>query len=42
MAFERDGDETGLDLTINMDADDKTVEMPDDKTVEMPKRGKAG
>ena len=35
-------DETGLDLTINMDADDKTVEMPDDKTVEMPKRGKAG
>ena len=37
-----DGDDTGISLTVNLEADDKTVEMTDDKTVEMPKRGKAG
>ena len=35
-----DEDDTGVNPTVNMDADDKTVEMRDDNTVEMPKGGK--
>jgi hypothetical protein len=30
------------DLTVSLEAGDKTVEMAEDNTVEMPKRGKAG
>ena len=45
-----DDDDTGVNPTVDIDADDKTVEMVDEKTVEMaedstvemPKRGKAG
>ncbi len=36
------GDDTGISPTVNLEAEDKTVEMTDDKTVEMPKQGKAG
>jgi murein DD-endopeptidase MepM/ murein hydrolase activator NlpD len=36
------GDDTGISPTVNLEAEDKTVEMTDDKTVEMPRRGKAG
>ena len=35
-----DDDDTGVNPTVNMEAEDKTVEMGDDKTVEMPKGGK--
>ena len=42
-------DDTGVNPTVNLEAEDKTVEMAEDKTVEMaedntvemPKRGKA-
>jgi len=45
-----DDDDTGVEPTVDMEAEDKTVEMaedktvemPEDNTVEMPKRGKAG
>lgn len=38
-----DEDDTGVNPTVNMEADDKTVEMTQDNTVEMPKGGsKAG
>lgn len=45
-----DDDDTGVNPTVEIDAEDKTVEMADEKTVEMsedntvemPKRGKAG
>lgn len=38
-----DDDDTGVNPTVNMEADDKTVEMTQDNTVEMPKGGsKAG
>jgi len=39
-----DDDDTGVNPTVNLEADDKTVEMRDDSTVEMPKKGgtKAG
>ena len=36
-----DDDDTGVNPTIELEAEDKTVEMTDDKTVEMPKSGKA-
>jgi len=35
-----DDDDTGVNPTVNMDAEDKTVEMRDEATVEMPKGGK--
>jgi hypothetical protein len=35
-----DDDDTGVNPTVNMEAEDKTVEMRDDNTVEMPKGGK--
>ena len=34
-----DDDDTGVNPTVNMDVDDKTVEMTDEGTVEMPKKG---
>jgi len=34
-----DEDDTGINPTVDMEADDKTVEMRDDNTVEMPKGG---
>ena len=44
------GDDTAVEPTVDLEADDKTVEMAEEKTVEMtedntvemPKRGKAG
>jgi len=36
-----DDDDTGVNPTVNLEAEDKTVEMTDDRTVEMPKSGKA-
>jgi hypothetical protein len=38
-----DDDDTGINPTVNMDAEDKTAEMKEDNTVEMPRGGsKAG
>lgn len=38
-----DDDDTGVNPTVNMDAEDKTAEMKDDNTIEMPRGGsKAG
>jgi hypothetical protein len=34
-----DDDDTGVNPTVNIEADDKTVEMTDEGTVEMPKKG---
>jgi len=38
-----DDDDTGINPTVNMEAEDKTAEMKEDNTVEMPRGGsKAG
>jgi hypothetical protein len=34
-----DDDDTGVNPTVNLEAEDKTVEMTSDSTVEMPKGG---
>lgn len=35
-----DDDDTGVNPTISMEADDMTVEMRDDNTIEMPRKGR--
>ncbi len=37
-----DADDTGVNPTVELEAEDRTVEMTDESTVEMPQSGKAG